>query len=355
MFRPPVLGNISSTIGVRKGASAFRRGQSLEQVLHPYLIESVESACRRKAASVTAGMKRGIGSLASVSATAVLLGLLSTSWGIMNCFHSTGGSRSTMAYEVAGALSQSLTAMVLGLCVAVFALWAHHYLSGCMANFRQEMENQSTDLVNKLILHVRRSGNTQPLFFGEKSKQCFRKARDISKFAESALDAPLLQFGPIYRHGLLELVWPRLQSHFDTQDALQRGMWIAFIGGMLSCWLYSRVPITAAILGSFFLFAGRGVQRGSFFQTVGLSVALLVFAAWQSVLSLDFTFSAFVWSVTAICLTGSLRAAWVASYGSESLPVVEHAHRRTSLSNTLFICLGLVSFAAAFFSSLWDR
>jgi hypothetical protein len=197
-------------------------------------------------------MRRGLTSLASVSATAALLGLFGTLWGISNSFHSIGSSRSTGLNEIAQALSESLVTTVLGLVVAVFALCAYRYLSGCVAKFQREMENQSIDLVNKLILHVRRSGNTSPLYFGEKSKKHLSAARSLSTFGESTMDAPLLKFDRIYRHGLLELAWPRLQSDLDAEAVLQRGMWIAFVAGALNAWLYSNKPITAAIVGASF-------------------------------------------------------------------------------------------------------
>ena len=132
-------------------------------------------------------------------------------------------------------------------------------------------------------------------------------------------------------------------------------MWIALIGGALNCWLLSREPIAAAILAAFTLFAGWGVRHGSFFKTVGLLVALSVFATWQSVSSADFTLAALVWTMTAFGLTGALKAAWVVSYGSRSLPLAKSARCRTALSNTLFVCFGLFSFMAAFPGSFWER
>jgi signal peptidase I len=319
----------------------------MESISNPYLIESVASACQRKADAVNMEMRQGLTTLASVSSTASLLGLLGTLYGISNSFRSIGGSRSTGVSEIAKALSESLVTTALGLSVAVLALCAYRYLSDCAAKFQREMENQSIDLVNKLILHVRCSGNTQPLYFGEKSKKHLSAVRSLSTFAESTADAPLLKFDRIYRHGLLELLWPRLQSSLDADAVLQIGMWIAFIAGALNAWLYSRNPITAATVGAFLVFSGRGIRRGSFFMTAGLCALLLMFATWRSMLQLDFTVSAFLWAMTAFCLAGSFRTAWAVSYGNLSRPVRQSVHGR-SWSNALFVFLGMASLGALF-------
>jgi signal peptidase I len=335
------------------GLLEIQLGSTLELILNPYVIESVRSACQRKARTLNIEMRRGLTSLASVSATASLLGLLGTLHGI-STFPSTGGSRSASLYEIARALSQSLVTTALGLFVGVLALCAYRYLSDRVAKLQREMENQSIDLVNNLILHVRRSGNTQPLYFGEKSKKHLSAASHGSSFGEGITDAPLLQFDRIYRHGLLELLWPRLQSSLDADEVLQRGMWIAFSAGALSAWLYSSSPITAATVGVFLVISGRGIRRGSFFMTAGLSAFLLVFATGRYVLQSYFTASAFVWAVAAFCLAGSLRTAWAVTYGNLACPVRQPAHGRRYRSNALFVFWGAASLVALFPGPIFD-
>jgi hypothetical protein len=273
-------------------------------------------------------MRRGLASLATISATASLLGLLGTVHRISNSFGPAIGSQSSLSarYGVIAKLSASLVTTILGLGVATFTLCAYRYLSNCVAQFQVDLESQSINLLDQLILHFRRSGNRQPLYFRQTT-------RSRSAFAEGAItDAPLLNFQRIYRHGLLELIWPRLQSSLDADAALHRGRWLAFLSAVLAVWFSFESSIATATAGVFLIWAGRGIQRGSFFSTAGLFVLLQVFATGRSITQLDVTASAFLSAILAFCFIGSLRAAWAVSYGSLSVSRLNRTEKSAKTS-----------------------
>ena len=102
----------------------------------PYAIECVKLASRREAAAVGREMRRGIPSLAVISATASFFGLLGTVLGMLGSFRSFGTSQSTALGDIAGRLSQSLLPTLLGLFVAISAFCFYRYLSGQIETIR---------------------------------------------------------------------------------------------------------------------------------------------------------------------------------------------------------------------------
>lgn len=94
----------------------------MDTTLNPYLIECVERACRREASAISFKLKRGIGSLATISATAIFIGLFGTVLGIFNAFRPIG-SRSAQIALTAEAIAQSLVPTLLGLFVAITAFY----------------------------------------------------------------------------------------------------------------------------------------------------------------------------------------------------------------------------------------
>jgi signal peptidase I len=162
------------------------------------------------------------------------------------------------------------------------------------------------------------------------------------------MSAQFRQLDRMYRHGVLEFFWPRLQSRLDAEAALQRGMWVAFVAGALNVWVYDNSPIVAGTLLALMVVSGVRVRLGSIFIAAGLSAFLLILAIWHSTSWSGLTVPAFLWSITAICLVGALRAAWAASHGSYSRSGREPVHNERSWANVLFVVLGIASVASIF-------
>ena len=203
--------------GVKNSRVAGSAAQvDMETIGDACVLEAVASACQQRARAVGMEIRHGLTSLASVSVTAPLLGLIGTVYGITNSFTALEGP-APLEFLKSPKRFQSRWSPQRWVCSWRYSLWAYRYLSDCEARFRQEMDGQSIDLVNNLILHIRRSGNTQPLYFGEKSKSHLSGARKVSILAESSTDAPPLLFNRTYPNGLLELVWPRLRSNLDAE------------------------------------------------------------------------------------------------------------------------------------------
>ncbi len=116
------------------------------------IIEASKRALDRSVALVHSDLKRGLGALATIGATAPFVGLFGTVVGIINAFKSIAESKATGLSAVAGGISEALVATAIGLFVAVPAVWAYNYFTGKVESFDVEMDNSSKELVNYFII-----------------------------------------------------------------------------------------------------------------------------------------------------------------------------------------------------------
>lgn len=117
------------------------------------VLEFVGLAASRAAALAHKDMKRGLSSLASISSTAVMVGLVgTTAQMITHTFYSCGGNWSSCDAPIGERLSGALGLGAFGLVVSVFALCSYRYLSRRIEAFDLEMKVAQLDLLNHLSL-----------------------------------------------------------------------------------------------------------------------------------------------------------------------------------------------------------
>jgi len=95
-------------------------------------------------------MKRGLGSLASVGATAPLLGFFGTALGALDSFRGGATEKSSFMQAMAKSLSESLAPTALGLVIAVLAFCFYRYLLARLEDFDIEINTISLQLIDEL-------------------------------------------------------------------------------------------------------------------------------------------------------------------------------------------------------------
>ncbi len=114
-------------------------------------IEASKRALERAEAIVHAELKRGLGGLATIGATAPFVGLFGTVVGIINAFKGIQSQKATGLGAVAGGISEALVTTAVGLFVAIPAVMMYNYLSGRVEAFDVEMDNSSSELVDYFL------------------------------------------------------------------------------------------------------------------------------------------------------------------------------------------------------------
>ena len=115
------------------------------------LVDSVRRAIQRAAALTSSDLKKGMGGLATIGSTAVFVGLLATTLGVINAFQGIATTGSGGLGAVSGGISEALVGTAVGLFVAIPAVWFYNYLTGNIEYFNVEMDNSSSELVDYFI------------------------------------------------------------------------------------------------------------------------------------------------------------------------------------------------------------
>jgi len=115
------------------------------------LVDAVRRAIQRASALTSADLKKGMGALATIGATAVFVGLLATTLGVINAFQGIAQTGSGGLGAVSGGISEALVGTAVGLFVAIPAVWFYNFLTSRIEFFSVEMDNSSSELVDYFI------------------------------------------------------------------------------------------------------------------------------------------------------------------------------------------------------------
>lgn len=115
------------------------------------VIEAAKRAIERATGKTNAEMKRGLGSLATIGATAPFVGLFGTVVGIINAFKGMATTGSGGIGAVAGGIAEALVTTAFGLFVAIPAVWFYNYFQNKTDLLGIEMANASSELVDHFI------------------------------------------------------------------------------------------------------------------------------------------------------------------------------------------------------------
>ena len=117
-------------------------------------INSAERAVEREMLMTIVDLKRGLGVLATVGATAPFVGLLGTTMGIVNAFTGMAASGSGGLSAISAGIAEALITTAFGLMVAIPAVWMFNYFSTQIDNLTAEMTYTSKEMIDYLIKGV---------------------------------------------------------------------------------------------------------------------------------------------------------------------------------------------------------
>ena len=115
------------------------------------VVDSVRRSIQRATALTSSDLKKGMGILATIGSTAVFVGLLATTLGVINAFQGIAATGSGGLGAVSGGISEALVGTAIGSFVAIPAVWFYNHLTGRLEYFTVEMDNSSSELVDYFI------------------------------------------------------------------------------------------------------------------------------------------------------------------------------------------------------------
>jgi biopolymer transport protein ExbB/biopolymer transport protein TolQ len=117
-------------------------------------INAAERAVERQMLILLSELKRGLGVLATVGATAPFVGLLGTTMGIVNAFTGMATSGGAGLAAISAGIAEALITTAFGLLIAIPAVWMYNYFQTKIENLTVEMTYTSKEFVDFLIKSV---------------------------------------------------------------------------------------------------------------------------------------------------------------------------------------------------------
>jgi biopolymer transport protein ExbB/biopolymer transport protein TolQ len=136
---------------VHAGLQEFQNAKSGNTAFD--LFGAVQRQLEMAGAMTSAEMKKGLGALATIGATAPFVGLFGTVMGILDAFHGIAESGSGGLSAVAGGIAEALIATAIGLFVAIPAVVAFNYFTGLLERFQVDMTNSAGEVVDFFLKH----------------------------------------------------------------------------------------------------------------------------------------------------------------------------------------------------------
>jgi biopolymer transport protein ExbB/TolQ len=136
---------------VSAGLTEYERKVGSFGLPRDVVLDATKRAADRATAVMTAELRRGTSSLATIGATAPFVGLFGTVIGIVRAFAEIAKAGTGGIQVVAGGVSEALVTTAIGLVVALPAVWLYNFLSQRVEQLQVEMSNSSTELVDRLL------------------------------------------------------------------------------------------------------------------------------------------------------------------------------------------------------------
>jgi biopolymer transport protein ExbB/biopolymer transport protein TolQ len=116
-------------------------------------VSDVERTVEINLLTQVAAFRRGLGSLATIAATAPFVGLLGTVMGIVNAFTAIASSGSSGLAGISAGIAEALITTALGLLVAIPAVWVYNYFVNRIEFLAIEMTCAGKQVSDALLRH----------------------------------------------------------------------------------------------------------------------------------------------------------------------------------------------------------
>ncbi|HXP62553.1 MAG TPA: MotA/TolQ/ExbB proton channel family protein [Dongiaceae bacterium] len=124
-------------------------GQSVTKISHA-AFESVRVALERAASSEALSLEKGMIILSTAVAGGPFIGLLGTVWGVMETFSGIARANAASLTAMAPGVAGALIATVVGLFVAIPAMFAYNYMVTTIRAITQELDGFATEYATQL-------------------------------------------------------------------------------------------------------------------------------------------------------------------------------------------------------------
>ena len=153
-------GHCSLATVISAGLSEYQMLKGEEQA-GAVVMEGVDEALGRSLDGVVANLRVRLSGMATIVGVAPFLGLFGTVTGLIAAFRGIATSGGGGITEVSGGISEALLTTVIGLFVAMPALWAYNFFMNRIDVMALGLENSAARVVSHVVRRALKSGQEE--------------------------------------------------------------------------------------------------------------------------------------------------------------------------------------------------
>ncbi|MDA0336414.1 MAG: MotA/TolQ/ExbB proton channel family protein, partial [bacterium] len=115
------------------------------------VVEGVDETVSRQLDVAVINLRDRLSGMATISGVAPFLGLFGTVTGLISAFRGIADTGSGGLATVSGGISEALVTTVIGLFVAIPALWAYNFFMNKIDVMAVELDNSATRIVSRTV------------------------------------------------------------------------------------------------------------------------------------------------------------------------------------------------------------
>jgi biopolymer transport protein ExbB/biopolymer transport protein TolQ len=123
-----------------------QEGQNPEVIL-----EAAQDTIARSIVVMTGTLRRRLVTLATTATGSPFIGLVGTIMGLIRSFHTIAATQAGGISAVSGGIAEALVTTMIGIGVAIPAMWAHNFLADRIDAVSTEFDNTSARIVERLL------------------------------------------------------------------------------------------------------------------------------------------------------------------------------------------------------------
>jgi len=133
--------------------SALQEARLLHQEgQHPEVIlEAAQDTIARSIVVMTGTLRRRLVTLATTATGGPFIGLVGTIMGLIRSFHTIASTQAGGISAVSGGIAEALVTTMIGIGVAIPAMWAHNFLADRIETVSTEFDNTAARIVERIL------------------------------------------------------------------------------------------------------------------------------------------------------------------------------------------------------------
>lgn len=147
----PERGDYCFVAQIVRSALQEARALGQENQQPEVILEAAQDTIARSIVVMTGTLRRRLVTLATTATGGPFIGLVGTIMGLIRSFHTISATQAGGISAVSGGIAEALVTTMIGIGVAIPAMWAHNFLADRIETVSTEFDNTAARIVERLL------------------------------------------------------------------------------------------------------------------------------------------------------------------------------------------------------------